>query len=167
MSTIPNSFWQLPPVPQPPHDPTFLLLNGRVGWRAAELDDVAIADDSLGLLIVPGSGRLLTEPSGSFGGIVPPANVAVSADGSVYLLDRAAVQLRRFDPCDCQFNTVPCLGGPGAGHRQLQDPHGIGICSGNLFICDTGNHRLVVFAMFGWALRDLWAPPASAGLTNP
>jgi phage tail-like protein len=167
MSTSPNSFWQLPPVPRPPHDPSFLLLNGRVGWRASELDDVAVADDNLGLLIIPGSGRILTEPSGSFGGIVPPGNVAVGADGGVYLLDRSAAQLRRFDPCDCQFNTVRCLGGPGAGPRQLQDPHGIGICSGNLFICDTGNNRLLVFAMFGWALRDLWAPTASAGLTNP
>jgi D-psicose/D-tagatose/L-ribulose 3-epimerase len=28
---------QLPPIPRPPHDPTSLLLNWRVGWRAAEL----------------------------------------------------------------------------------------------------------------------------------
>src|SRR5258708_1487466 len=63
-SAIPNSFWQLPPAPLPPNDPTFWLLNGRVGWQAAELDDVAIAGDNLGLLIIPGSARLLTEPSG-------------------------------------------------------------------------------------------------------
>src|SRR5258708_1800706 len=166
-SAIPNSFWQLPPAPLPPNDPTFWLLNGRVGWQAAELDDVAIAGDNLGLLIIPGSGRLLTEPSGSFGGLVPPGDAAVAADGSLYLLDLSASQLKRFDPCDCQFNTVPCLGGPGTSPRQLQDPHGIGICSGNLFICDTGNHRLVVFSMFGFVLRNVWKPPASAGLTNP
>jgi phage tail-like protein len=166
-SAIPNSFWQLPPVPQPPNDPTFWLLNGRFGWQAAELDDVAIAGDNLGLLIIPGTGRLLTEPSGSFGGLVPPGNAAVAADGSLYLLGLSAAQLKRFDPCDCRFNTVPCLGGPGTGPRQLQDPHGIGICSGNLFICDTGNHRLLVFSMFGFVLRNVWMPPASAGLPNP
>jgi phage tail-like protein len=166
-SPTPNSFWQLPPLPQPPHDPTFMLLNGRVGWQAAQLDHLAITGDDLGLLVIPGSGRLLTEPSGSFGGIVSPGNVAVAPDGGIYLLDQARAQLKRFDACACQFNTVPCLGGSGTGPRQLQDPHGIGICSGNLFVCDTGNHRLQVFAMFGWALRDIWNPPASAGLTNP
>ena len=31
------------------------------------------------LLITPGSGRLLTEPSGSFGGLVPPGNAAVGS----------------------------------------------------------------------------------------
>src|SRR5260221_68423 len=94
---IPNSFWQLPPAPHAPHDPTFLLLNGRVGWRATELDDVSIAEDTLGLLIIPGSGRLLSEPSGSFGGLVLPGNAAVDAPGSIYLLDDTVGQLKRFD----------------------------------------------------------------------
>src|SRR5947209_19716550 len=166
-NAIPNPFWQLPPALQPPNDPTWWLLNGRVGWHAAELDDVAIAGDDLGLLIVPGSGRLLTEVSGSFGGLALPGNAAQAADGSLYLLDAQAGQLKRFDPCDCGFQTVPCLGGIGTGARQLQDPHGIGSCSGNLFICDTGNHRLLVFSLFGFVLRDSWQPPAAAGLTNP
>lgn len=166
-NTMPNPFWQLPPIPAPPNDPTFLLLNGRVGWQAAELDDVGIAADNLGLLIVPGSGRLVTESSGSFGGIVPPANVASTPNADLYLLDCQAAQLKRFDPCNCQFNVVPCLGGIGSAPRQLKDPHGIGVCSGNLFICDTDNHRLLVFSLFGLALRSIWAPPASAALGNP
>lgn len=166
-STIPNPFWQLPPAPQPPNDPTFRLLNGRVGWQAAELDNVAISSDHLGLLVLPGSGRYLTEPSGSFGGLVLPGNAALTPDGSLYLLDAQAGQIKRFDPCDCQFNKLPCLGGLGTGTRQLQGPHGIGICSGNLLICDTGNHRLLVFAIFGLVLRSIWMPPPSAGLINP
>ena len=48
-NTIPNPFWQQPVVPQPPNDPTWWLLNGRVGWHAAELDDVVITGDKLGL----------------------------------------------------------------------------------------------------------------------
>jgi phage tail-like protein len=166
-NAVPNPFWQLPPAPKPPNDPTWWLLNGRVGWQAAALDDVAIAGEDLGLLIIPGSGRLLTEASGSFGGLVLPGNAAQAADGSLYLLDAQAGQLKRFDPCDCRFQTVLCLGGVGTGARQLQDPHGIGICSGNLFICDTGNHRLLIFSLFGFVLRDSWTPPASANLTNP
>jgi len=165
-NAMPNPFWQLPPIPAPPNDPTLLLLDGRVGWQAAELDDVGIAGDNLGLLIVPGSGRLLDEPSGSFGGVVPPANVAWAPNGDLYMLDCQAAQLKRFDPCNCQFNVVPCLGGIGSKPRQLQDPHGIGVCSGNLFICDTSNNRLLVFSLFGLALRSMWTPPASAALAN-
>ena len=166
-NAIPNPFWQLPPAAQPPNDPTWWLLNGRVGWHAAELDDVAITGDDLGLLVVPGSGRLLNEPSGSFGGLLLPGNAAVGADGGVYLLDAQSGKLKRFDPCDCQFNAVPCVGGFGKGPRELQDPHGIGISSGNIFICDTGNHRVLVFSLVGFVLRDVWESPASAGLTNP
>jgi len=165
-NATPNPFWQMPPVPRPPDDPTFWLLNGRVGWNAAELDGVAISDDHLGLLILPGSGRLLTEPSGSFGGLVLPGNAALAPDGSIYLLDVQAGQVKRFDPCDCKFNSLPCLGGLGTGPRQVKDPRGIGICFGNLFLCDSGNHRLLVFARFGLVLRGIWAPPSSAGLIN-
>jgi phage tail-like protein len=165
-NAIPNPFWQLPPAPQPPNDPTWWLLNGRVGWQVGDKDHVAIAEN-IGLLIISGSGRLLNEASGSFGGLVLPGNAAQGADGSLYLLDTQAGQLKRFDPCDCRFQGVPCLGGLGTGARQMQDPHGIGICSGNLFICDSGNHRLQVFSLFGFVLRDSWAPPASANLTNP
>src|SRR5579859_2679887 len=100
---IPNSFWQLPPIPQPPHDPTWWLLNGQVGWHAAKLDGVVLAAGTLGLLTIAGSGRLLNEPSGSFGGLLPPGNAALAADGSLYLLDANSGELERFDGCSCQF----------------------------------------------------------------
>ena len=57
---------------------------------------------------------------------------------------------------------VPCLGGSGSGPRQLKNPHGIAICAGNLFVCDTGNHRLSVFALHGFVLRGFWQPPPAA-----
>jgi phage tail-like protein len=110
---------------------------------------------------------LLTEGSGSFGGVVLPANVAAGADGMLYLLDRSAGLLKRFDPCECRFDPVPCFGGRGSGWRQLSDPHGIALCGGNLLVCDTGNDRLLVIALRGLALRDAWSPPASADLTKP
>jgi phage tail-like protein len=167
----------LPPIPQPPHDPTSWLLNGRVGWRAAKWDpnqiEQLVLDQSLVLALAPESKRSLTEASGSFGGLTLPGNVALGPDGSIYLLDPDKAQLKRFDPCECKFLPVPCFGGVGSGPRQLHDPHGIGICSGNLFVCDTGNHRLSVFALRGFVLRGHWQPPAvayqppDAQLTNP
>ena len=159
----------LPPIPKPPDDPTSWLLNARVGWRDARLDHVekTAPGGSLTLAPLPGSGRSLTEGSGSLGGLSVPANVVLGPDGDIYLLDDRKMELKRFDPCACLFTAVPCFGGQGHGPRQLSRPHGIGICAGNLFVCDTGNHRLSVFALRGFVLRAHWVPPASAKLTNP
>src|ERR1044072_5497882 len=153
--------------PAPPHDPTFWLLDGRPGWQEADLEHVEVtARGCLALAPQPGSGRSLGEASGSFGGAKLPAYVALGPDCSVYLLDREHAALKRFDPCQCKFEVVPCLAGAGSGARQLSDAHGIAICGGNLFVCDTGNHRLSVFSLRGFVLRAHWSPPATAELTN-
>ena len=155
---------QLPPIPRPPHDPTSWLLNGRIGWRALELPKglQLTEEQSLELAFAPESQRSLTEASGSFGGLIPPAYAALGPDGSIYLLDTQHAQLKRFDPCECRFVRVPYLGGLGSGPRQLNNPHGIAVCGGNLFICDTDNHRLSVFALRGFILRGFWQPPPAA-----
>jgi hypothetical protein len=176
-----------PPIPQPPNDPTSLLLNGQVGWRAQRLDGVAVnaADGALMLPISSADARALTEPSGSFGGLRPPGNVAIGPDGSTYLLDRAKLALRRFDPCTCEFETIPCIGGEGGGGREWRDPHGIEVCGADLYVCDTGltddaassdpcidaaslrarlraeNHRVSVFALKAFVLRGHLQPPRS------
>ena len=121
---------QLPPIPRPPHDPTSLLLNWRVGWRAAELQQLS-AERSLVMALSPDTQRSLTESSGSFGGLTPPGNVALGPDNGIYLLDAENAQLKRFDPCECRFMPVPCFGGTGSGPRQLKIPHGIAVCAGN------------------------------------
>lgn len=163
-----NTAQVMPPVPAPPHDPTFWLLGADTGWRAAALDrvEIAPADGSLALAPLPGSGRSVTETSGSFGGVALPTNVAIDPDATLFLLDQQTATLKRFDRCTCEFQPVPCVGGSGPGPRQWRDPHGIGICGGNLFVCDTGHHRLTVFGLRGWVLRGFWAPPATAGLSN-
>jgi phage tail-like protein len=113
---------------------------------------------------VPGTGRLLTEPSGSFGGLTLPANVATTRDGKIYLLDIETSQLKTFDPCECRFVMVPCIGGEGHGIRQFKGAQGIGIRAGNLFVCDTENHRLSVFSLHGLVFRTAWLPPDSEAL---
>lgn len=158
----------LPPIPQPPHDPTWWLLDARVGWQDATLMHVEKDSESRALCLspLPGRGRLLAEDSGSFGGLAVPTNVALGPDGGVYLLDNEAAELKHFDPCECRFQSVPYFGGVGTDPRQLRDPHGIGICVGNLFVCDTGNHRVSVFSLYGFVLRGPWVPPTTAPLTN-
>ena len=135
-----------PLIPRPPNDPTSLLLNWRVGWRAAELQQL-IAERSLVMAPAPDSQRALTETSGSFGGLRSPGNAALGPDRSIYLLDLENGQVKRFDLCECRFVPVPCFGGTERGPRQLKSPHGIAVCGGNLFICDTGNYRVSVFSL--------------------
>lgn len=159
----------LPPVPQPPHDPKFLLLDARVGWRAMKLDQVAInpATASLELAPLPGVLPEMTDESGSFGGLTLPSNVAMGGDGSIYLLDRASLRLKRFDPCCCRFDVVPCFGGSGKGARNLSEPGGIAICAGDLYVCDSGNARVLVLSLRGLLLRAIWMLPAAAQMPNP
>lgn len=155
-----------PPIPAPPDDPTSWLLDSRAGWRGASFDGV-VRSACGALALAPAGPRSLAEPSGSFGGLRPPRNVAVGPVGDLYLLDPETLRLKRFDPCECRFVVVPCAGGRGDGPRQLGGANGIGVCSGNLYVCDAPNHRVAVFALRGFALRGFLAPPAGAAPWEP
>lgn len=164
-----NAAPYLAPPPAPPHDPTAWRLDARCGWQGARWQGVAERGSARELVLAasPTGARTLAEANGSFGGLRPPANVALAADGSVFLLDRAAARLKRFDPCECRFDTVPCFGGPGAGPRQLAEAAAIGISRGVLHVCDRANHRVVLVALHGFVVLEHWPTPAEAGLTQP
>ncbi len=137
----------------------FLLLDSRTDWSPAAVDGVAVGD-ALTLAPVPGSGRPLVDAAGSFGGFALPTGVAVDGDGAIYVLDGADAVVKRFDPCQTVFETLPCLGGDGAQPRQLHQPRGLGISPrGDLVIADTGNARVQVFALKGLVLRAVWGSP--------
>jgi len=151
----------LPPPARPPHDPLRLPLDAHAGWRIGLADKVEAAAGSGVLVLAPAPGqvRLLNEAGGGFGGLAPPSHVAVAGE-TILLLDRPKGLIRRFDACECRFDTIPCTGGPGAAPRQLMQPGGIAICCGNLVIADTGNRRLAVYSLHGFVLRGFWSPPA-------
>ena len=151
----------LPLIPRPPDDPTSLQLNARLGWSVLSASFVVVAKGGLELERAPGSLRWLVEPSGSFGGLRPPANVAVTDAGSVWLLDGKAIRLMRFDPCSCEFEQVPCFGGQGSEPRQLSSPGGIAATQDHLYVSDTGNGRVAVLALPSLALRGHWRAPMS------
>ncbi len=179
------AFPYLPPVPEPPSDPTSLLLNAHVGWHAQTLSGVELTacEGALVLSLRPEAQRAFTESSGSLGGLKTPSNVAIGPDCSIFLLDWQTVTLKRFDPCCCRFERVVCFGGRGGSARELRDPHGIAICGNTLYVCDSGldgltgngdpqrealrarirreNHRVSVFTLDGYSLRGHLRPPAS------
>lgn len=160
----------LPPVPRPPHDPLRFRLDRRAGWRgeehAALTHGVAPAPGSGDLEIVPlpGSGPLLNDPSGSFGGVAWPDHAASSSGGDVVLLDRARGVLRLFDRCDCRFEDWPCLGRDPADPRRPSDPGGIAVGCGQLYLADTGHRRVLVISLATGTVRAAWSTPSVPGL---
>jgi phage tail-like protein len=157
-----TSLSMLPPIPRPPHDPTSLTLDAPRGWRAAQLDKVVIEPTfgTLSLAIAPG-GPALNEPTGSFGGLVPTALVAVDEACDVWRIDAATCRVQKFDECACAFIEVPHVGGQGSGAREFDDPRGLAASRGNLFVADTGNARVSVFATRGYVLRGALSVPPS------
>lgn len=161
----------LPPVARPPHDPFHLLLDRRAGWRT-EADPALThgvgpspGSGSLALIPLPGSGLLLNDPYGSFGGLTWPSHVALLPGDDLVLLDRARARLRRFDPCTCRFRDWPCLGRDPTDPRRPLDPGGIAAGCGRLYVCDTGHRRLLVINPASGGLQAAWQGPRLAGLT--
>jgi phage tail-like protein len=156
---------RLPDIPMPPHDPLHFLLDARALWRERSLKEVEFSPDgALQLAPLPEVGQPLADGSAGLGGLAEPAGIAVDAEGGVILLDAASARLLRHDPCSRRFEEVPCIGGVGSGPRQLKDPHGIALFGGDLFVCDTGNHRIQVFGLKGMVLRAIWPSPPAAKL---
>lgn len=183
---------RLPPLPAPPHDPYSLLLAGwigptaAVGWRVrrSEQTEIAAATRALVLAPSPDAERRATEPSGSFGGLRLPINVALGPRGEIYSLDPVSGKLAHFDPCACQFIVIPCATATAdetpvpckdlASSRprrvplnQLLDPHGIAIGGNELFIADSGHSRILRCALYGFVAREALRPPAAERSGRP
>ncbi len=152
--------------PGPPNDPSWMLLDGRDGWPIAPPSSrisISPLDCALVLQSLPSGPGALADPSGRFGGLVPPPNVALADDGTLWLLDRMSGKLRRFDNCSCTFIDVPCTAGIGPGARQLVAPVAIARRGRDILILDGGPPgRVLVFAAHGFALRAISQPPRGA-----
>ncbi len=137
------------------------LLNGLAGWRAGALDGAALSacGNTLALQPLPGSLRPLIDDAGSLGGFAEAIGIALDSQDRVYVLDQKHCAVKRFDRCRREFFRLPCIGGCGAAPRRLSSPHGLAISAcDNLYIADTGNFRVQVFSLAGFALRAIWGP---------
>jgi len=154
------------PPPGPPNDPTWMLLEGRDGWPIAPASSgiaTSPLDCALVLQNAPGGAASLADPSGRFGGLVPPPNVALAQDGTVWLLDAKRCRLRRFDDCACAFVDIPHTGGAGDSARRFVSPIAFAVRGRDLLVLDAGAAsrpgRVLAFARHGFALRAVWLPP--------
>lgn len=151
--------------PQP-----FILLDKRAGWRNLSLDSVNLADGgcSLQLAPLPGAAIPLDDATGTLGGFANPVRVAIDTNGRIYILDAATGLIKRFDPCAGRFETLPCVGGPGSEPRQFRKPQGLAISPRNdIYVADTGNARVQIFAIKGLVLRSILTTPAAVKSWDP
>lgn len=144
--------------PQPP-SPTFLLLNSQLGWPTSTSESVSVGV-TLRLKATPGGPQSLTSPAGSLGGLTLPRGLAVPGAGEIYLLcPRPQPMIKRFDSATGLFAPLPGVGGAGEEERQLRQPLNIAIGGRDLYVADTGNRRVQVFALGSLALRHVWLLP--------
>ena len=152
-------------------DINFLYLNRDGRWRDFELHGLMLADgaDALTLATIP---RLLDGMSGlpaddqtsdGLGG------VAIGPDGAVYFSTSARNRISKIDSCDGAVAPAPCIGG--AGHRPTQFlmPRGLMFHPQRraLFVADSGNHRIQIFAIDSLQLVDVWGQPDFLAAPQP
>ena len=72
-----------------------------------------------------------------------PSDVAVAADGKIYVVDGVNSKIRVFSPNGRALNS---FGSAGGGPGEFKNPLGIDIDrSGRIYIADSGNHRVQIF----------------------
>ncbi len=78
-------------------------------------------------------------------------DLAFGPNKKLYIIDQGHTQVEVFDPAAESFST---WGSGGAGDGQFNEPTGIGIGGGMIFISDRDNHRIQVFDFEGKFIRQ-------------
>lgn len=78
------------------------------------------------------------------GNFVDARDLTFDALGNVYVLDRAASQILKYDNW---YKFILRFGAPGSGNKQFRNPSGIAWYDGVLYVADTGNNRIVRFIL--------------------
>jgi tripartite motif-containing protein 71 len=143
-------------------------------YEAGKLDEIAIKD--------PGSASDLSEaeeealeydpPAPSFksafgtwgtsdGQLQMPSDIALAANGDLFVLDRASNRVQRFGQGG---NYISKFGSYGTGNGQFKEPSSIAIdAAGNLYVADSLNNRIEKFNEKGEFIKAFGASGASDG----
>jgi phage tail-like protein len=141
-------------------EPTFLPLNGHLGWRTDSSRDVSVGRDALRLAADQRGPLGLAWRDGSLGGLTLPRGFALDRDGNLYLLaPRRPWMISRFEPSMQAFTPLPGVGGAGQDARLFRWPTNIAVAGRNLYVADTGNRRVQVFDLPTLTLRYVWSVP--------
>jgi DNA-binding beta-propeller fold protein YncE len=75
-----------------------------------------------------------------------PRNVAVSVDGTIYVLDSGNNRVQMFTP---EGEFISSWGESGTGSGQFNEPWGIVVDENFVYVADTWNHRIQKFSLVG------------------
>ncbi len=90
-----------------------------------------------------------------------PSDVAVSADGRIYVVDGVNNCIRMFD---AQGRPAGSFGKAGSGRGAFAFPLGIALDgAGRVYVADSGNHRIQIFTPRGGFVAAIDAPPSEKG----
>lgn len=96
---------------------------------------------------VVGTGTGTFDGDGKYASLNQPSGVAVGMDGAIYIADTANHRIRKslngvVTTLAGTGSTTPFADGPGAS-ATFSSPQGIAVdASGNVYVADTGNHRI-------------------------
>ncbi len=86
-----------------------------------------------------------------------PRDIAISPDGKVYFVDQGRSRIVKFEP---KTETFTSFGIKGNGEGEFDEPMGIAIGAGLIFVTESGNSRIQVFDLDGNYVRqwpvDVW-----------
>jgi sugar lactone lactonase YvrE len=104
---------------------------------------------------------LVTTESALIGAL---ADMAVGADGRIFLLDAQARRVHVVDPAG---GPTLAIGRPGEGPGELQRPQALYLRGDSLVVADQGTGRYEVFTLVGEATASRQIPPCASGPGPP
>ncbi len=85
-------------------------------------------------------------------GLDQPSDIAVSDNGQLYILDGSQ---HRVVVLSSEGKRLFTFGKQGSGTGELNLPMAISVVADRVFIADTGNHRIAVFELHGWFIKNI------------
>jgi hypothetical protein len=104
---------------------------------------------------------LVTTESALIGGL---ADMAVGADGRIFLLDAQARRVHVVDPAG---GPALAIGRPGEGPGELQRPQALTLMGDSVVVADQGTGRYEVFTLAGEPAASRQIPPCASGPGPP
>ena len=99
---------------------------------------------------VPGAAVVLATIGSGGGQVRNPNGLAVDPENNLYIADRdnnRILILSQANAVAAANTSTIFVSGPGAGLTQVRNPEGVAVDNtGNLFVADTGNHRVLQFS---------------------